>query len=261
MQEITGALIGIGLVLTAVFLPMAFFGGSTGVDLPAVLGHHRLGHDAVDPGGADPDAGAVRHPAQAGGRRRPQPSTAASSAGSTATSTRFRDWYHKRTAWFLQHTLDDDGRLRWRSWPLMAFLFMRLPTGFLPDEDQGFIFTLITLPAGATQRTHPGRGARSGRTLSREREGQCRLRLRRRRLQLRRLGPECRHGLHPSEGLGASARARRTAPRPSRSRAIDALHAACRDAQVFALVPPCGAGAGQCHRLRHPDAGPRQCRP
>ena len=31
MDEITGALIGIGLVLTAVFLPMAFFGGSTGV--------------------------------------------------------------------------------------------------------------------------------------------------------------------------------------------------------------------------------------
>src|SRR6185369_1406484 len=31
MEEITGALIGIGLVLTAVFLPMAFFGGSTGV--------------------------------------------------------------------------------------------------------------------------------------------------------------------------------------------------------------------------------------
>ena len=31
MNEITGALIGIGLVLTAVFLPMAFFGGSTGV--------------------------------------------------------------------------------------------------------------------------------------------------------------------------------------------------------------------------------------
>src|SRR5690606_14659175 len=30
MSEITGALIGIGLVLTAVFLPMAFFGGSTG---------------------------------------------------------------------------------------------------------------------------------------------------------------------------------------------------------------------------------------
>ena len=31
MEEITGALVGIVLVLTAVFLPMAFFGGSTGV--------------------------------------------------------------------------------------------------------------------------------------------------------------------------------------------------------------------------------------
>jgi multidrug efflux pump len=33
----------------------------------------------------------------------------------------------------------------------MALLFVRLPTGFLPDEDQGFIFNLITLPAGTTQ--------------------------------------------------------------------------------------------------------------
>ena len=44
MDEITGALVGIGVVLSAVFLPMAFFGGSAGVDLPAVLDHHRLGH-------------------------------------------------------------------------------------------------------------------------------------------------------------------------------------------------------------------------
>ena len=34
---------------------------------------------------------------------------------------------------------------------VLAFLFVRLPTGFLPDEDQGFVFNLITLPAGATQ--------------------------------------------------------------------------------------------------------------
>ena len=33
----------------------------------------------------------------------------------------------------------------------MALLFLRLPTGFLPDEDQGFIITQITLPAGAAQ--------------------------------------------------------------------------------------------------------------
>ncbi|HWC62846.1 MAG TPA: efflux RND transporter permease subunit, partial [Rhizomicrobium sp.] len=34
---------------------------------------------------------------------------------------------------------------------LLAFLFLRLPTGFLPAEDQGFVISLITLPAGATQ--------------------------------------------------------------------------------------------------------------
>jgi multidrug efflux pump len=33
----------------------------------------------------------------------------------------------------------------------LVFLFLRLPTGFLPDEDQGFIMTLINLPAGSTQ--------------------------------------------------------------------------------------------------------------
>ena len=43
MDEITGALVGIGMVLSAVFLPMAFFGGSAGRHLSAVLDHHRLG--------------------------------------------------------------------------------------------------------------------------------------------------------------------------------------------------------------------------
>ena len=34
---------------------------------------------------------------------------------------------------------------------IMVFLFLRLPTAFLPDEDQGFIICQIQLPAGATQ--------------------------------------------------------------------------------------------------------------
>lgn len=33
----------------------------------------------------------------------------------------------------------------------MAVLFMRLPTSFLPEEDQGVFMTMIQLPAGATQ--------------------------------------------------------------------------------------------------------------
>ena len=72
MGQITGAIVGITLVLVSVFVPMAFFAGSVGniyrqfslvmVASIAVLGVH----------GAVADAGAVRHPAQAG-RGRPPP--------------------------------------------------------------------------------------------------------------------------------------------------------------------------------------------
>ena len=69
MEEITGALIGIGLVLTAVFLPMAFFGGSTGViyrqfsiTIVSAMSLSIMVALVLSPV-------ALRHPAQAGGRR------------------------------------------------------------------------------------------------------------------------------------------------------------------------------------------------
>ena len=37
---------------------------------------------------------------------------------------------------------------------LMGLLFLRLPTAFLPDEDQGYLFTLVQTPVGATHGTH-----------------------------------------------------------------------------------------------------------
>ena len=62
----------------------------------------------------------------------------------------FREWYHKSTAWFLKRT--------WGTMisylgivAILMVLFIRMPTGFLPDEDQGFIFNLISLPTGTTQ--------------------------------------------------------------------------------------------------------------
>ncbi|WP_415273500.1 efflux RND transporter permease subunit, partial [Bacillus siamensis] len=33
----------------------------------------------------------------------------------------------------------------------VGFLFVRMPTAFLPDEDQGYFFNLVQLPPGATQ--------------------------------------------------------------------------------------------------------------
>ena len=82
MGQITSALWGIATVLTAVFLPMAFFGGSTGVIYRQFSDHHHLRHDPLGAGGDDPDPGAVRHPAQAGGKRAIMPANQAGSAGS-----------------------------------------------------------------------------------------------------------------------------------------------------------------------------------
>ena len=150
MSEITGALVGIALVLAAVFLPMAFIGGSTGVIyrqfsvtivsamvlsvLVALILTPALCADAAE-----------------AGRSRPPRAGAASSAGSTAPSPPPSRRY--------ETTLGagaSAGRCRrssstacW-SW-LLAVLFVRLPTAFLPVEDQGSMIGLYT-PAG---RRHP----------------------------------------------------------------------------------------------------------
>ena len=66
MGQITSALWGIATVLTAVFLPMAFFRRLHRRHLPPVLHHHHLRHDPVGAGGHDPDPGPLRHHPQAG---------------------------------------------------------------------------------------------------------------------------------------------------------------------------------------------------
>ena len=82
---------------------------------------------------------------------------------------------------------------------LLALLFIRLPTGFLPDEDQGFIINLITLPAGATQHRTMKVAQQVAKYFNETEKKQCRLHLHRGGLQLRRRRPEYRHRLHPSE--------------------------------------------------------------
>ncbi len=68
MEQITGALIGIGLVLSAVFVPMAFFGGSAGVIYRQFSITIVVGHGAVGAGGADRSPRRSAPPAQADGR-------------------------------------------------------------------------------------------------------------------------------------------------------------------------------------------------
>ncbi len=149
MEEITGALIGIGLVLTAVFLPMAFFGGSTGVI------YRQFSVTIVSAMTLSIMVALVLSPSLCATLLKPVEGEATRSSGFffswfNRNFDHFRDWYQRHTAWFLKRT--------WITMiayagivAVLAFLFVRLPTGFLPDEDQGFIFSLITLPAGTTQ--------------------------------------------------------------------------------------------------------------
>lgn len=161
MDQIQVALVAIALVLSAVFLPMAFFGGSRG-DLSAVLDHHRLGHGAFGAGGADPSprcaprcsspSGSRRSPRRAGstGAFPASPGGSAMSGSGSTTGLRRASRY----AGAVTRVVD-------RKWmflliyaavlALLVLMFVRLPTGFLPTEDQGAAQMQFRLPPGATQ--------------------------------------------------------------------------------------------------------------
>ncbi|HXC55059.1 MAG TPA: efflux RND transporter permease subunit [Rhizomicrobium sp.] len=149
MSEITGALIGIALVLSAVFLPMAFFGGSTGVI------YRQFSVTIVSAMVLSVMVALILTPALCATLLRPIPKDVKERHG------RFFTWFN---------TTFEHGMNRYRSgltWFLgwirpalliyaaivvvMVLLFLRLPTAFLPEEDQGSILTQITLPVGATQ--------------------------------------------------------------------------------------------------------------
>ena len=153
MQEITGALIGIGLVLTAVFLPMAFFGGSTGVI------YRQFSVTIVAAMSLSIMVALILTPALCATLLKPIESGEHQHAGGllgrfftwfNASFDATRDAYHRNLSKVLNRS-----RLTMAVYGLivivMAGLFYRLPTGFLPDEDQGFIINLITLPSGTTQ--------------------------------------------------------------------------------------------------------------
>jgi multidrug efflux pump len=149
MTEITGALIGIGLVLTAVFLPMAFFGGSTGViyrqfsiTIVAAMTLSILVALVLSPA----FCATLLKPASEEDKGRTKQWFGWFNTG----FERFRDWYRRCLEWVLARVA-----LVMAAFAVivavMVLLFVRMPTGFLPDEDQGFIYNLITLPAGTTQ--------------------------------------------------------------------------------------------------------------
>ncbi|EZP39153.1 multidrug efflux pump [Janthinobacterium lividum] len=149
MTQITGALVGIAMVLSAVFVPMAFFGGSTGVI------YRQFSITIVSSMVLSVVVALVFTPALCATLLKPV------EKGHHATNKGFFGWFNRSfdsSSNKYQGMVGSMIRHRARSMLLyvillagLVFVFMRLPTSFLPEEDQGILFTQIQLPTGATQ--------------------------------------------------------------------------------------------------------------
>ncbi|MCP9319267.1 efflux RND transporter permease subunit [Acetobacter persici] len=141
MDEISGALVGIVLVLTAVFLPMAAFSGSTGVI------YRQFSVTIVAAMWLSVLVAMVLTPALCATMLK---------AGSHEKTTGPAGWFNRQfdrlTNGYLRGVQFLIGKtiLSMVGFALITalavFLFMRLPGGFLPDEDQGLIFGQVTMP-------------------------------------------------------------------------------------------------------------------
>ncbi|NLY27017.1 MAG: efflux RND transporter permease subunit [Alcaligenaceae bacterium] len=148
MDQITGALIGIGLVISAVLVPMAFFGGSTGVI------YRQFSITIVSAMGLSVLVAIVLTPALCATMLKPV-SKGHHSGGRFFGG--FNRWFERNTLRYqsrVGHIIKRGTRYMVIYLALViavGWMFMRLPTSFLPDEDQGVLFTQVVLPAGATQ--------------------------------------------------------------------------------------------------------------
>ena len=155
MTQITGALVGIAMVLSAVFLPMAFFGGSTGVI------YRQFSITIATAMALSVMVALVFTPALCATLLKPVPhGQPAPTRGAFGWLTRFFGWFNRvfdastrRYAAGVQRMLGQRGRSMLVYGVLvaaLALLFIRIPTGFLPDEDQGVMFFEVKTPPGAT---------------------------------------------------------------------------------------------------------------
>ena len=148
MRQITGALVGIALVLAAVFVPMAFFGGSVGVI------YRQFSITIVASMALSVLVALTLTPALCATLLEPvAKGHGVASKGFFGLFNRLYDrgsGRYQRLVGFL---------LKRRVRAMMAYavivailagLFVRMPTGFLPEEDQGLMYAQIVLPPGST---------------------------------------------------------------------------------------------------------------
>ncbi|WP_345337471.1 efflux RND transporter permease subunit [Ferrimonas pelagia] len=148
MQQLSGALVGIGMVLSAVFIPMAFFGGTTGII------YRQFAITIVTAVALSVLVALILTPTLCIQLMKP---------GHTAesTTTGFFGWFnrtfHRATEGYV-NTVAFFAKRMWMVGIIFALIvsvagygLTRLPGSFLPDEDQGVMMAMTLLPAGATQ--------------------------------------------------------------------------------------------------------------
>jgi HAE1 family hydrophobic/amphiphilic exporter-1 len=154
MGQITSALIGIGLVLSAVFGPMAFFPGSTGII------YRQFSITIVTSMMLSVVVALVLTPVLCASLLRPVPKGHEPSEHATPLLRPFLlrfdrgfFWVRDRYLGIVGHSLAKKFRYLFMYAVLLTgigYLLLRLPTSFLPDEDQGMLFTIIMTPTGTT---------------------------------------------------------------------------------------------------------------
>ncbi|MEI9986814.1 MAG: efflux RND transporter permease subunit [Aliidongia sp.] len=203
MQQISGALVGIALVLTAVLLPMAFFSGSTGVI------YRQFSITIVTSMVLSVLVALIFTPALCATLLKKPDKAHHEKRGPFGWFNRNFDRGNRRYIKIVGAAVRHPGRSLFVFGgivAIMAIAFLRIPTGFLPDEDQGVMFIQVTSPPGATLRPDPGGARRDRRLPPHGRGGLGRRRVRGQRLQLRRPRPECRPRFRPAQGLEPAAR-------------------------------------------------------
>ncbi|MBH0056822.1 efflux RND transporter permease subunit [Pseudoalteromonas sp. SWXJZ94C] len=149
MDEIKGALVGIAMVLSAVFIPMAFFSGSTGII------YRQFSITLVSAMGLSVLVALILTPALCATLLKPShvhDNTSFIGKFFTGFNRGF-DKTNSGAQGFVSRMINHSKRYLLIYAVIvggMVYVFSHLPTAFLPDEDQGILFNQVSLPAGST---------------------------------------------------------------------------------------------------------------
>jgi HAE1 family hydrophobic/amphiphilic exporter-1 len=154
MGEITSALIGIGLVLAAVFGPMAFFGGSTGVI------YRQFSVTVIAAMLLSVVVALILTPVLCASLLKPVPKGHKPADSAFFLFRPFFRWFDRAFFWTRDKYQAMVGGVLTRKIRFffiyllivgaLVILFQRMPTAYLPNEDQGFMYVQAMLPSGST---------------------------------------------------------------------------------------------------------------